>query len=348
MEKNQKKYLIAIVILFGGVVVALGQYLGVFSAIYALAEVPNPGHTWNQMKCNDDFCIKSNMVGIGTYSPESKLHVVGEVNIEGDLKIKGEMIYNSSVSETDRWKFTSPVSVLEPTSPKHAATKKYLMDIFYSNFATCGDEIIDDRLGVDQREIYSTISIGGQCWMAENLRYLPKVTGPEIGGVTPLMYYYVYGYKYDNNKTMSENVLAAKETIDYKNYGVLYSYGAAMSACPEGWRLPTHNDWTNLEIAICTSSSCSNAFPYDVTTKGWRGTDEGIALKGNSFGALMTGYRDSNANDFSTLQNDTYFWTNVPAINSSAWYRYLDSSNSCIERSNLRQSYGFSVRCIKG
>ena len=41
--------------------------------------------------------------------------------------------------------------------------------------------------------VYQTVTIGSQVWMAENLRYLPSVAGTNI--VSPTKpYYYVYGY----------------------------------------------------------------------------------------------------------------------------------------------------------
>lgn len=66
--------------------------------------------------------------------------------------------------------------------------------------------------------VYTAIMIGDQCWMAENLRYLPEVTHSIVGGSGT--HYYVFGYNgYDT--------AAAKATENYATYGALYSWGAA-------------------------------------------------------------------------------------------------------------------------
>jgi uncharacterized protein (TIGR02145 family) len=82
--------------------------------------------------------------------------------------------------------------------------------------------------------VYKTVKIGEQVWMAENLRYIPHVCpADEQGGI------WVYGY---NGHEISQ----AKATDNYKVYGCLYNWEKAKSACPFGWHLPTDNEWKTL------------------------------------------------------------------------------------------------------
>jgi|GEM_PF-6447088 len=98
--------------------------------------------------------------------------------------------------------------------------------------------------------IYRVAQIGKQSWLAENLKYLPRVAptatrlslrfwkkNANLSVTQP--YYYVYGYQV-------WSVTQAKSIANYQNYGVLYNWPAAVQACPPGWHLPTDAEWDQL------------------------------------------------------------------------------------------------------
>ena len=114
---------------------------------------------------------------------------------------------------------------------------------------------------------YTYVVIGNQIWMAENLKYLPSVSSPETGSYTE-PYYYVYDY-------FGNNVSQAKNTYNYKTYGVLYNWTAATDACPAGSHLPTANEWKTLEMYLGMSQS-------DADATEWRGSDQGEKMKSTS------------------------------------------------------------------
>jgi uncharacterized protein (TIGR02145 family) len=159
MEKNQRRSLIIIAVLFVGIVCAIGQYMGAFNAMYVLATDPNPGHSWNQMECSTGLCVDTvnNRVGVGTTSPQTNLHVVGGFKVGA---------HTTCDSSTGAWSFTTPVSVSEPTASNHAATKSYV-DSCVRAITNCGSSFTDPRDG----KVYSTFLAGCQCWMAENIDY---------------------------------------------------------------------------------------------------------------------------------------------------------------------------------
>ena len=159
MEKNQRRSLIIIAVLFVGIVCAVGQYMGAFNAMYALATNPNPGHTWNQMECSTGLCVDTvnNRVGVGTTSPTSTLHVVGGFKVGS---------HTTCDSSTGAWNFTTPVSVPMPTEDSNAATKGYVDSCVHA-ITNCGTSFTDPRDG----KIYPTVLLGCQCWMAKNMGY---------------------------------------------------------------------------------------------------------------------------------------------------------------------------------
>ena len=116
----------------------------------------------------------------------------------------------------------------------------------------CGETLVDER----DENSYATVEIDDQCWMAENLAYLPEVepAGGDYSETEP--YYYVIGYEgYDPEEAKENTFYSSSREEDINGYevaGVLYNWPAAMNesvesgaqgACPEGWYLPTDEDW---------------------------------------------------------------------------------------------------------
>ena len=222
---------------------------------------------------------------------------------------------------------------------------------------SCGSSFTDSRDG----NTYSTVQIGTQCWMAENLAYLPSVVGSGTGSETT-PYYYVYGYQ-------GTNVYDAKATSNYTTHGVLYNYPAAMSACPYGWKLPTDTEWNVLEQYVVDQiASLNPQYPCSTSETGWRrcadstGTDQGAngvgqALKesglgsGVGLGTNLVGFSSKlsgrlyTAGSFGNMGADTYFWSSTGS-GSSARHRYLNTSYSTVARPTLSKAVGFSVRCL--
>lgn len=208
--------------------------------------------------------------------------------------------------------------------------------------------------------VYNTVEIGTQVWMQENLKTTHYQNGKAIPLVTDAFEWGTINtpaYCNFNNNQSIANI-----------YGRMYNWYAVDDTnklCPAGWHVPSHNEWTILERAICTSSTCVTDFPFD-TARGWAGTDEGDKLKeageahwsaGNTgtntsgFTALPGGYR--NTYEFRELGNDGYWWTSTenPFKGRSdgwAFSRHLFVVDDQIDR--LDQTFmrwGFSVRCVR-
>ncbi len=197
---------------------------------------------------------------------------------------------------------------------------------------------------------YRTVTIYSQTWMAENLAYLPEICphNENCG-------YWVYGYD-------GTNVNEAKATDNYAAYGVLYTWARAGSVCPEGWHLPTSDEWSTLEMYLgmdyVTAHKTNSINP--------RGNNEGGMLKENGtahwqepntgasniagFFAVAGGRKITG---FSQLTYYSYFWTNTTSgdgYSKMIKFRYLKHDSEKIfayeDRYNDNTS-GYSVRCVK-
>ena len=197
---------------------------------------------------------------------------------------------------------------------------------------------------------YKAVKIGTQWWMAENLAYLPAVSPPLKESDTD-RYYYVYGYN-------GTDVAAAKATSNFKTYGVLYNWFAALVNYPPGWHLPSDAEWIQLEMALgMTKAQADSAGGW---YSAWRGTNQGTQMKtttgwykdGNGtnssgFSGLPGGIRDGNGT-FTDITILGYWWSNTwMSMTVSATFRELHYNTTDPGRACQKQDYGFSVRCVK-
>lgn len=228
----------------------------------------------------------------------------------------------------------------------------------------CGSPFTDSRDG----NRYNTVLIGDQCWMAENLAYLPYVNSPDWGS-SELPAYYVYDYA-------GTDVNAAKATNNYSIYGVLYNWPAAMDGgqssntvpsgvqgiCPDGWHLPSDEEWKLLEGEVDSQFGYPDA---EWDNQGYRGSDGGGNMKEigtthwsipnagatniSFFTALPAGRRINNipVGVFVNISSSVYFWTSNGGTTSDYYYRTLSKNSSTIGRFDDGYDEGFSVRCLK-
>ncbi len=204
------------------------------------------------------------------------------------------------------------------------------MQIFFNACFYCGDDLKDFRNG----KTYSTVQIGTQCWMAENLNIGTMIAGTSDQTDNAILEKYCYG-----------NITGNCDT-----YGGLYQWNEAMQyiiiegtqgVCPVGWHIPTDWEWKELEKALGMTSAATNL-------TGWRGTDEGTKLKqggSSGFEALLAGYRSTDGL-FYVSGSNTYFWSSNES-GSSAWGRSLSVSEARVYRGTSGKLFGFSVRCVK-
>lgn len=203
--------------------------------------------------------------------------------------------------------------------------------------------------------VYKTVKIGEQWWMAENLKVTHYRNGDAIPNVT------------DNNQWDFINTGAwcawNNDDGNIETYGLLYNWYAvhdSRNIAPEGWHVPTDEEWKELEMHLGMSRS-------EADDDGWRGTDEGGKLKAtgtievgdglwydpnegatneSGFAAVPGGYRDFVGN-FSNVGYDANFWSATEHSSNYAWSRILRYINSAVYRNNTNRHYGFSVRLVR-
>lgn len=211
--------------------------------------------------------------------------------------------------------------------------------------------IQDENNFKDSRDgrVYTIVTIGEQTWMAENLAYLPAVSASGTGSNTD-PHYYVLGYN-------GISVEAAKATVNYTTYGVLYNWVAAMGEasssssdtrvkgiCPDGWHLPNDAEWTQLTDCLGGESVAGGKLRETGTTH-W-GSPNNSATNESGFTALPGGYR-YNYGTFHSIGSRGHWWSATEYNSTLAWYRLIYYNKSDLDKNYLSKGVGFSVRCVR-
>jgi uncharacterized protein (TIGR02145 family) len=168
-------------------------------------------------------------------------------------------------------------------------------------------------------QTYTTIDIGSQTWFAENLNYN---TGDGNNN----------SWCYDNNGSNCDI------------YGRLYTWEAATSACPDGWHLPSDDEWTTL-IDFLGGEDVAGGKMKETGTTHWNSPNTG-ATNSSGFTALPGGYRNTSGG-FYGKGYDGYWWSATGYSSTDAWSRRLYYDNDGVARLTYSKEDGFSVRCVR-
>jgi len=185
--------------------------------------------------------------------------------------------------------------------------------------------------------VYKTIKIGNQIWMAENLKTTIFSNGEQIGNLTDITIWAGYtldAYCWYNNDVAFRN-----------NYGALYNWYAVNTGklCPVGWHVPSSSEFSEL-ITFLGGESAAGGKLKESGTVHWL-TPNTEADNESGFSALPGGYLPSGG--FRSFRTAGYWWSSAGSNSSSASFMFILSDNGSAGIDSAIKTNGMSVRCIK-
>jgi len=209
---------------------------------------------------------------------------------------------------------------------------------------------------------YKTILLGNQIWMTENLKVTKFRDSTSIPNVTGFDWVLLNTGAYQSYNDNPE---------DFKTYGYLYNWFAVngeidgdgqkdKEIAPEGWHVPSDDEWKQLEMYLGMSQAQADI-------SGYRGTNEGSKLAGQEalwYAGLLTSNVDFGKTGLDILPagqisgsgsngspeyrwSYASLWTSTEKDNMGAYYRRISNTETGTFRDETDKILGFSIRCVK-
>jgi uncharacterized protein (TIGR02145 family) len=194
-------------------------------------------------------------------------------------------------------------------------------------------------------QVYRTVIIGTQTWMAQNLN-ISHISNTPVDTVGTC-------YNYSQDSCLEYGRLytwaEAMGVATTYNTTILSPTLPAQGLCPRGWHVPSNSEWKTLQSTVDSVISGTNL----KSIFGWSQNDSASGNGTDSFGfrTLPTGHNTGGS--FGGIGNDADFWSASEYGTSSvygavgAWMMYVYNAYSFIELTYNYKSSGYSLRCLE-
>jgi uncharacterized protein (TIGR02145 family) len=192
---------------------------------------------------------------------------------------------------------------------------------------------------------YTTVTIGTQVWMKENLKVSKYRNGDAIQtGLADATWQTTASGAY---------ALYNNDPANNTTYGKLYNWYAVADPrglCPSGWHVPTYVEWTTLENFLggsgISGGKLKSSGTLEAGTGLWYSPNSG-GFNESGFSAFPGGHKNLNGT-FNSKGSGGSWWNNTEySTNTDAWFRYLLSNEVGVYRNYSSKNAGFSVRCLR-
>ncbi len=200
--------------------------------------------------------------------------------------------------------------------------------------SSCKEELKD----IDGN-VYKTVKIGDQLWMAENLRVTRFNNGDPIE-TTDSVKMDISGM----SEPKFQWIAGGKESY-LELYGRLYTWYVVTDErkiCPEGWHVITDTEWGNLCTMFGGKSKAGSKLRDG---KNWAYSNV-LSNNLSGFSAMPAGGRGANG-AFGGMEHYGGWWSTSSKDSLIAPYWNIYYETEVVKRADYHKNAGFSVRCVK-
>ena len=188
--------------------------------------------------------------------------------------------------------------------------------------------------------VYTSVTIGTQEWITENLRTTKYSDGSSITNITNDSQWSNFStgaWCYYNNDSQYDSI-----------YGKLYNWFAVSDTrnlCPTGWHVPTDAELTVLTDYVANNGHSGTEGTALKSTSGWNSNGNGT----DDYGwlGLPGGHRSKLSGYFYAMGDYGYWWSSSEDDPINAWIRNLNATSDVVASYATNKEGGFSVRCLR-
>jgi uncharacterized protein (TIGR02145 family) len=188
--------------------------------------------------------------------------------------------------------------------------------------------------------VYATVTIGNQVWMAENLR------ATQFSNLEPIPF--ISDNTLWSTQTQAAYCYYQNDALVANEYAHLYNWQVASDArnvCPTNYHVPTLSEWETL-ITFLGGNALAGGQLKEVGFVHWLEPNTG-ASNSSGFTLLPSGWRAYNNGFFENLNYMAYLWSSTPvdALNATIMLVGYDSESAYTSSSHMNT--GLPIRCIR-
>jgi uncharacterized protein (TIGR02145 family) len=257
----------------------------------------------------------------------------------------------NALTTIDSIRFNGSSATMEVVMQNGTVESHSLSDILNVNFTaisahSCGTTNVHNPVKIygtiadQQGNVYKTIVIGNQEWMAENL----KTDRYRNGDAIPCVSANGAWASLTSGATCWMN---NDSSVNACPYGRIYNRIAVADPrglCPAGWHVPSDEEFNTLATSLGGTDQVGGRMKS--TSSLWQSPNIG-ASNSSGFSALPGGSRQFNDGSFSAPGAGAYWWSSTNFISNLNYYYALLPNDAAFLRDFVDENYGFSVRCVK-
>jgi uncharacterized protein (TIGR02145 family) len=200
----------------------------------------------------------------------------------------------------------------------------------------CFSSVLAGTVADIDGNVYQTVTVGTQVWMAENLKVTHYRNGDAIPNGVALLIGAYCEYNDDINNV--------------ETYGRLYNWYAVSDSrniAPVGWHVPSNAEWQTL-VNFLGGEAVAGGKIKETGTTHWISPNTG-ATNESGLTALPGGYASYSGDYFGEMGSTALFWSSSEYEYDSyaAWYQAANYTSSYLYSDYFNKQDGYSIRCVR-